>query len=1119
MLPLLLCFTAVAGLLSGFGPGDAPAGELRVRRPPPAGRSIDPGHGDPNGASQHAGARPPQGPYFPHLILSRTGENRPVRGNAYWDPTSNLPPSVLSPKALERAKRLLEAGSSDEFRSLQRASDTPELEVVRICVLRVDFLNDRPGEKTTGDGRFDLRSAEDVPDVYLDPPPHNKAYFDSHMEALRRYYDVQSDGWLRLEWDVYPSAGDSAIHLPDTFRYGPWIFSNSNPDVYQRAVDLVGDALAAAESSALDDIDFRNYDSIVIFHAGSELQSDINGDSPWDIPSFNIGREEPWIVEGPSGADSINLVAVLPEYTGQDGFEAAINSVIAHEFGHQLGFWDLYDVLTGTPTVGGFSLMDSGTNLYALIQDPADTTQTIAIRGMLPSGLDPWHKAVYFPLESLELVDIRDRIVDPDQPAEVLLPAVEERNVVVYAPLNLAEYYLLENRHIDLNGDSTLVLGTDPKTGVILGPEADSSAVGDKLAFREYDYLMPGEGVLCWHVDLKAMSASFSITSGPNVFYDRPGVGLIEADGIRDIGSASNEYLGGPYDPLFLGGYNTLGPATRPSTDTNDGTPSGLSVTVPDSIGMEMRVQVGFNQSPRGWPVLVLGTPGDDQILSLDLERDGLSEVLMAAGRGILAFRSDGAPIHGIEGSALLTELPGGVRGAIAGTERFRYPVPVGLAPLVAAVAKGRIHLIDEEGTDYYQWPRRDSLVTSSPAIHDSLVWVGCDDGWLRSFVGNFQFAKRDTFEVASAAVRCVGAGRASDADPVRVFWAAEDGSIGAFRFADGERKEPWSRGTSHGVPAGVFCLEAGQGPSYLYAWESGALEWRDASGTLRPGWPVALGDSLAGPPIVADADQDGVLETIALTRGGRLHAIDPGGIAERGWPTRIWSEDDDDPPNAVSSPRALDLDGDGRVEIVVHRPDGILVAFRGSAELAEVRPYSLGSIGVSGPEWVAPDPAEPGAVARLCFANLRGQTEDSLDVSAVSQIRFPGASASGAGFFPRVGVDGTRSAVYPREWVPTEVAAAPGLDPDIRFYPNPVRGEHLFVSFTVGEAAALSLDAFDLTGSKVATLRGQAEAGAGGNRVAWDLGKLSPGLYHVRLRLKGATVDHEQFERVAVVK
>src|SRR5438093_9189836 len=64
---------------------------------------------------------------------------------------------------------------------------------IRLAVIRIDFQSDRGGDKSTGNGRFDL-SGPDTLVPPIDRPPHNRSFYQAHVQALSRYYDVQSYG-------------------------------------------------------------------------------------------------------------------------------------------------------------------------------------------------------------------------------------------------------------------------------------------------------------------------------------------------------------------------------------------------------------------------------------------------------------------------------------------------------------------------------------------------------------------------------------------------------------------------------------------------------------------------------------------------------------------------------------------------------------------------------------------------------------------------------------------------------------------------------------------------------------------------------------------------------------
>jgi hypothetical protein len=218
-------------------------------------------------------------------------------------------------------------------------------ETLRVLGLKIDFATDTLGSQTTTpDGKFDLRDGRSL-GVVIDPPPHDRKFFMSHLEALRRYWKFASYGHLVIEYDVYPKADSSAYRLADTGRYGPWTLGQESFDSAQR---FFHDAVTAADQT--DSIPFGRFDVVALFHAGSDFQTDLNGDSQRDFPTFQINLNDTAFVNG--GAVGITGGLVMPETESQDGYYAAINGTLAHEFGHTQGLFDLYDIETLLPGVG-----------------------------------------------------------------------------------------------------------------------------------------------------------------------------------------------------------------------------------------------------------------------------------------------------------------------------------------------------------------------------------------------------------------------------------------------------------------------------------------------------------------------------------------------------------------------------------------------------------------------------------------------------------------------------------------------------------------------------------------------------------------------------------------------
>lgn len=1063
---------------------------------------------------------------FPHLLgapaagSSWDGRGRweagRTRGNARIHPITGVP-SVLRdrsdawPPPQDAASRVAVAAATAE-----------QPDTVRIAAFRVDFLKDSADFETTGDGRFDMRDA-DSSKVPIDPPPHNKAYFESHLEALRRYYDVQTHGGLVLEYTVFPAESDSAYHLPDTDRYGPWLASASDDSILARAHRFVTESIEAADR-ADPEIPWKRFDSFLVFHAGADLQGDARRDTNYDIPSFNLFLEDSVAVTV-GGPDSVkvNFVMVVPETVSQDEFLGALNGVMAHEFAHQLGFFDLYNVLYGTTAVGVFSLMDAGDNEFGAVADPFEEGNVVYVRGVLPASLDPFHRMQFFPgtVTAHEAPPGGDSVT-------VSLPGVLIGNDLLRVPMHLDEYLLVENRPIDYNGDSTVVLQADSTTGVILGPADHPDREGDTLGHLDYDFLLPKGGVLVWHIDERAAVDGLLTYGGVNVFDDRRGVDVEEADGIQDIGTASSEYYGGPLDSYYLGGFTRYGPDTNPNSDTNDGTPTGIHLAVLDSVRAVMRVRVGDPGGVAGWPLFLLaGHTAGDGLTRVDLDLDGFEEVIYAGDDKIIAWTAE-SPDSPYQGSvALLGTMADTVVTPPAATRAW------GIAPdtlvVVAAVAGGQARWFDASGQLYGRFGGRQFEVTAGPIPVGGRMVVGCNDGSVRAArQGGIEGEAFQEWVLRADGVEdsitAIAAGRIARPDSFRVFAGSRSGALFAGVSA-GPSSAPslmrgWPVAQGAGSIASILWFRASASPGedardlVLASSHSGRLDLRTLDGALFTGWPVDLGDSLAGTPAVGDPDGDGLPEIVATTRGGSMHLLRLDGFEEAGWPRSLWAEFGERSVPTRCGPRLWDVAGDGSIEIVQLRGDGIQQVWNASGGTAEGWPLASGSPGSAGPVRVY----APSGEERWFHAHA---LSDSM--TAVGPLALRGRPLTiedARGCFPMPQVDIERSGVLRADLGVSPEPAAQFFDAkSLILHPNPLRGDLLTIRYVAGAGAQIEAEAFDLSGRPRLRTDWRATEGAGGGIHQWDLSGLASGVYVVRLRVRGGERTLEFEKMLAIVR
>src|SRR5262249_42593720 len=476
---------------------------------------------------------------FPHSI-----EKAPVR----WSPYARARARQLGWGALRRGPR--DARPAGSIFGPPRAS-------LKIAMIRIDFLSDRGGNQSTGNGKFDV-SGPDTTAPPIDRPPHNHTFFQKHLEALGRYYDFASYGRVHVTGDGWPKEENEAYHVSDMADLGPWKFSR---DVYPQAVAMFRMFAMAADSQSMnvhhDRIPWDSYDGIEFIHAGSDLQSDIKQDSPEDIPTFHMTVADTDVVVLPvNPADTsdhphpLGHAVFLPETETQDGYYATLNGTIAHESGHHLfEFDDVYNIETGFPVVGFWSLMDSG-NLVGAKVLLKDGTILFA-SGLLAPSIDPFQRVMCTDTLAFREVTDGDTLALQDS---------EHHPDMRQMPLTGDEYLVLENRFVP--PDSTVELDQDSVTGVVMGPKQP-----DPL---EYDALLPGGGTLVWHIDeshiwFSEFPVRIPDDYGVNTVPEQLGISVIEADALADLGDPGSPFPLGSYrDPWYVSNNATLSDTTHP---------------------------------------------------------------------------------------------------------------------------------------------------------------------------------------------------------------------------------------------------------------------------------------------------------------------------------------------------------------------------------------------------------------------------------------------------------------------------------------------------------------------------------------------------------------------------
>ncbi len=524
---------------------------------------------------------------------------------------------------------------------------------VKILAVMVSFQEDKDAS-TFGNGKFGSMYSKNYGNSILDPLPHDRKYFENHLEFVKNYFTKVSNSKLNVEYFV----------LPDTFSVSKTMRNYSPPPKSTEIAPLgeFAQEVWTLANQKYPNFQFSEYDLFLIFHAGVGRDVSLPGSlgNERDLPSVYLSEKALKSIFGggfngfpvQNGSFRIKNSAIIPStesrelstISGTKLIELTINGLLVSTVASHLGLPDLFNTETGLSAIGRFGLMD-GQSIFAY-------------NGCFPPEPSAWEKIYlgWISPNEIQVISPSEFVKDITLPARL---AASNQSYIVKVPINSSEYYLIENKQRDALKNGSVI------TYKIGNQEFTKTFSKDTSGFRsfdtdslagvitnvdEFDWAIPGNGILIWHIDENIISQRIS-SNKINVDKNMRGVDVEEADGIQDIGEKFTTIFGdevvgeGTEFDLWYSGNpsnlfkNRFDKNSRPSTHSNSGANSLISIYDFSKSANLMSFKIAFRDSIIK-PLFTKDISTSEVAKSISSFDDNSSKQILLAGTSAFVFDS-----------------------------------------------------------------------------------------------------------------------------------------------------------------------------------------------------------------------------------------------------------------------------------------------------------------------------------------------------------------------------------------------------------------------------------------------------------------------------------------------
>lgn len=983
-------------------------------------------------------------------------------------------------------------GSSKNIDVTNSATDT-----VKILAVMAEFQPDNDNT-TVGNGTFNSIYSQEYGSSIVDPLPHNRNYFLAHMEFVKNYYHKVSGGKQVVIFEVLPNS----VTLSKTMR-------NYSPPINSTDFTVMGDFVQETwtlADQANPGFNFGGYNLFFIFHAGVGRDVSLPGSlgNERDLPSiyFNLASLQKFYGSGfqgvpvSNGTVFIKNTGILPQTQNREVssfnskflYNITINGLLASTVASYLGLPDLFDTNTGMSAIGRFGLMD-GQSIFAY-------------NGAFPPEPSPWEKIRLGWVTPIELTGtLADLTVVTNR------VATTGDTTLVKLRINENEYFLIENRQRDAMKDGakitlmvngSVIVKTFPKDTTGFASYSIDSLSGVLMDVDEFDWALPGSGILVWHIDEKVINAKIA-DNKVNTDKTRRGVAVVEADGVNDIGEKfltifGDEIIGEgtEYDFYFLENKadlytNIFSNTSRPNSKSNDGANSLVTMKNFPANGNSMKFTLSVGDS--------LIKPF---LYGKTVQGDKIDQILLS---GNNYFVMSGNDLLQIDANMNVTNrYPGFSTQAVASLDANNIYY-------IAGASGKTINLVKVTGGI----PSLTSLTVTS-AITSQIVISTNSFESNRIAAGN---SAGEVYRIALEPLTLLDSIKGESGFAINSLFLFN----GALKYIQKKNNSTYNVGdfaagfiTIPGNYLDAVMMQSPLGNSLLVLEEGNKIrqfpdpvieiQKPSTSPTIRSDYVTLKGSSPITSISVSDNKLDGNLY-VNYVSGQEFYSVNTSGSVAENFPFTLAGSE-----VFEGTPVAADLYGTSHPELVVYTNSGLVyVIDAATGKVVNGFPLSIGEQ-LKDYQTFAPVFFTSGGKTGLGVTGKSGYMSSWLLNELTSTIHFSGRYGNAQN---SSSVGASTGQLKISEYFPQA---------KVYNYPNPVISGETYIRFFVSEDSDIFVKIFDLAGDYVAELSGYANGGLAGE-IKWNVSAIESGVYLARVEAKSVVsgkTDHKII-KIAIIK